>query len=148
MGSVIQSFLWPTSNVLLATWIVLILMYTLVESNFLIVKSLLLGSKRVGISLPTIFSEEIFNSSNLASSLCLPHQAMSIRLAGLALMPLGTLCDITKIILDKSGYVISGIFFVLMNLITWWFWFCIIPWVAVVGFVLSLASGVCFALIE
>jgi len=143
-----QSFLWPFHNAMLSIWIVLIFIATLVESTILIIKSLILGTKRAGVGLPSIFEEEIFVASRLVTSLCQPHQAMTIRLAGLVLMPLGTLCDIVKTILDKSGYLAAAILFVFFNFITWWYWVCIIPWIAMGGLSMSFAAGACFALIE
>ena len=96
----------------------------------------------------SIFEEEIFAASRLVTSLCQPHQAMTIRLTGLVLMPLGTLYDIVKTIVDKSGYVPAALVYIFVNFITWWYWICIIPWIVGGGLSMSICAGFCFALIE
>jgi len=147
-SSIRQSFLWPFHNVMLSIWIVLIFVATLVESTFLIIKTLTLGSRNAGVNLPSIFEEEIFAASRLVTSLCKPYQAMTIRLAGLVLMPLGTLYDIVRTIVDKSGYLPAALLYIFVNFITWWYWVCVIPWIIMAGLSMSFAAGICFALIE
>jgi len=149
LPSVLRSFLWPLHNVLLSIWIALIFVSTLVGSTFLIIKSFLFGSKRMeGVLVPTIFLQELFPSSRLASTLCEPHQAISIRLCGLALIPFSAICDLTERVIEKSGYVAGGLLYVFINFMTWWYWFCVLPWVALCGIGISLAAGCCFALID
>jgi len=143
-----QSFLWPFHNVMLSIWIVIIFVATLVESTYLIIKTLIPGSRNTGDNLPSIFEEEIFAASRLVTSLCQPHQAMTIRLAGLVLMPLGTLYDVVRVIVNRSGYLPAALLYIFANFITWWYWICIIPWIVMMGLGMSVAAGVCFALIE
>uniref|UniRef100_A0A7S2E1J9 ACB domain-containing protein n=1 Tax=Helicotheca tamesis TaxID=374047 RepID=A0A7S2E1J9_9STRA len=146
--AVLQSFLWPAHNVLLVVWIVLIFICTLIGSAFLTIRTILLGSKRTHVRLDQIFNDEIGPCSRVASSLCEPHQAITVRLSGLMLMPLVTLCDIARAVCDGGGQLVGGGVYVAALVITWWYWICVLPCAAFWGVFWSLMLGWCFALIE
>jgi len=147
--TVIQSFLWPLHNILLSIWVLLIFICTFFGSTVSTAKTILMGAKRTGVPLNSIFTEEITPSAKAANSLCAPHQALSIRLVGLALMPLVTICDVASGTTRTTGILTGGILLVVSSIITWWYWICVLPWLAFAGvcFVVVICGG-CFAVIE
>jgi len=146
--STLQSFLWPLHNVLIAVWILLIFVCTLVGSTTLTARTILFGSKQTGVTLPSLFTNEVIPSRSAASSLCEPHQAISVRLAGLALLPLVTVCDVSNNVAESAGYVFGGAAYIIVSGIMWWYWFCVLPWCAGMAICVAVMSGWCFALIE
>uniref|UniRef100_A0A7S4VFP5 ACB domain-containing protein n=2 Tax=Ditylum brightwellii TaxID=49249 RepID=A0A7S4VFP5_9STRA len=146
--SVLQSYLWPTHNALLVIWIVLIFICTIIGSTLLTIRTILVGSKRTNVRLESIFQDEIKPCAKVASSLCDAHQNISVRLAGLALMPLVTLIDVSSSMLDSAGVLVGGGVYVMAVLVSWWYWICVLPWVACWSVGFSLMIGWCFALID
>ena len=150
----LQSLLWPLHNVFLVVWIMVILISTLTGSGIITIKTMLLGRKRTGVALDTIFAQEIRPCQRGALSLCEPHQATSVRLLGLLLYPMRYICDFSeramKVVPFHDGaQMFSGaLFFVATSLMLWWYWFVVLPWVAIGGLVFSLNIGWCFGLIE
>lgn len=151
---VVQSLLWPLHNGLLIVWMMVIFLSTLAGSVLVTVKTMLLGSKRTGVSLETIFSQEIRPCKNGADSLTDTHQTVSVRLLGLALYPLGFLCQIPDSVAERiplnAGsqlFVASGVY-VILSTICWWYWFLVLPWISIMGLGLALSIGWCFGLIE
>jgi len=72
----------------------------------------------------------------------------------LALYPLGILYDLSdgiaaKVPMGASSqlFVASGVY-VACGAMLWWYWFCLLPWMAIGGLVLSLGVGWCFGFIE
>lgn len=151
---VFQSMLWPMHNFLLVVWMMVIFISTLVGSALVSVKTMLLGSKRTGITLGSIFSQEIRPCQHGAGSLCDDHQTISVRLLGLAIYPLGMLCRFADAVAEcvpmNAGaqlFVASGVYVVTSSAL-WWYWFIVLPWLAIVGLTLSFSVGWCFGLIE
>jgi len=151
---VIQSLVWPMHNVLLAVWMLVIFLSTLTGSALVTLKTMFLGSNRTGVSLESVFSQEIRPCKNCAASLVEAHQAASVRLLGLALYPLGFLCNLSDTlgtrIASNSGtqlFAASGIY-VACAAMFWWYWFFVLPWTAVVGLTIAFNTGWCFGLIE
>jgi len=144
----VQAYLWPIHNVLLAVWIVVIFVSTLCGSAISMVRTTLIGAKRTGVPLDRLWSEEVLPASRAVASLCEPHQAIAVRLAGLALMPFGTICDVSRSTVDKGGVLAGTVVYVFAGILTWWYWLCCLPWVAFGGVCTAATIGWCFALIE
>jgi len=151
---VFQSMLWPMHNFLLVVWMMVIFISTLVGSALVSVKTTLLGSKRTGITLGSIFSQEIRPCQHGAGSLCDDHQTISVRLLGLAIYPLGMLCRFADGVAERvpinagAQLFVASSVYVATGLALWWYWFIVLPWLAVVGLALSFSVGWCFGLIE
>ncbi len=152
--AVVQSLLWPLHNTLLAVWIKIIFLSTLTSSSVLILKTILLGSKRTGVSLECIFTQEIRPCRRGTGSLCASHQAATVRFLGLVLYPLGMMCnfaDRVRAIVplgQQSGLLFGSGAFFLASVMLWWYWYLVLPWITLVGVFSSLCTGWCFALIE
>jgi hypothetical protein len=151
---VVQSLFWPMHNVLLAIWMLVIFLSTLTGSSFIALKTMLLGSRRTGVSLENIFAQEVKPCKNCAASLVERHQASSVRLLGLALYPVGFICNIsesmgTKFISNEAAqlFAASGIY-VASAAAFWWYWFFVLPWTAMAGLTVAFNIGWCFGLIE
>lgn len=151
---VVQSLLWPLHNCLLIVWMLVIFLSTLVGSVLVTIKTILLGSKRTGVSLETIFSQEIRPCKNGADSLTETHQTVSVRLLGLALYPLGFLCDLPDSIAERipmnarSQLFVASSMYVMFVTMCWWYWFLVLPWISVMGLGIAFSTGWCFGLIE
>ena len=152
--AVVQSLLWPLHNVLLVVWILVIFISTLSGSAILTLKTMLLGSRRTGVTLESIFSQEIKPCKMCAGSLCVPHQTASVRFLGLILYPLGMICDLADHIAvktplgEQTGLSLGAGTYLLVSLMLWWYWFIVLPWVATGGVCLSFSLGWCFGLME
>ncbi len=151
---VVQSLLWPMHNFLLVLWILVIFLSTLAGSTIVTLKTMLLGSKRTGITLESIFSQEIRPCKHGAGSLCENHQTVSVRLLGLALYPLGFLCNFADSVGERIPvnpgaqlFIASGVY-VGCGLFFWWYWCLVLPWLATVGLTTAFSIGWCFGLIE
>ena len=145
---VLQAFLWPLHNVLLCTWISLILATTCLGSMAAMCRTLLLGAKRTDAPLGRLFAEEVLPSARAVESLCEDHQAVGVRVAGLALAPLMMLCDVAASAAGRAGTLAGSAVFVGTGACGWWYWTCVLPWLAVCGLCLAVMSGWCFGLIE
>ena len=146
--SVLQSFLWPLHNVLLSVWIVLIFLCTYAGSALLLGRTVLLGARSTGAPLSRIFAEEIGPAQRAAAALCEPHQAVPMRLTGLALMPYGTLCGTARSVADRAGDVAGACAYVGLAVFFWWYFLCVLPWLAFAEVAAAVGTGWCFALIE
>ncbi|KAL7437400.1 hypothetical protein ACHAXH_008684 [Discostella pseudostelligera] len=145
---VLQAFLWPVHNVFLCTWICLILATTYLGSLVMMCQTLLFGAKRTNAPLGRLFMEEVHPGARAVEALCEQHQAIGVRVAGLALMPLMMLCDLSTSVVGRMGVLAGSLVFVGMGLCSWWYWMCILPWLVVCGLCLATMSGWCFGLIE
>ena len=145
---VLQAFLWPVHNVFLCAWISLILATTYLGSVVAMCQTLLFGAKRTNAPLGRLFMEEVRPSARAVESLCEQHQVTGVRGAGLALMPLMMLCDLATGVAGRAGILGGSLAFVAAGLFTWWYWICVLPWLAVCGLCLAVMSGWCFGLIE
>jgi len=160
---VVQSILWPLHNVLLVVWILVIFLSTVTGSAILTVKTLLLGSVRTGVSLEDVFSQEIRPCKRGTASLCARHQAATVRFLGLVLYPLGMVCELACGVVEnvnvnlnggntmlgqKSGLLLGSGTYLLTTFCLWWYWFIMLPWVAIGGLIMSISFGWCFGLIE
>ncbi|KAL7501787.1 hypothetical protein ACHAWX_000356, partial [Stephanocyclus meneghinianus] len=130
---VVQAFLWPVHNIFLALWILWILTCTYLGSVAIMSQTLLFGAKRTNTPLGRVFLEEINPSARAVETLCEQHQTIGVRLTGLVLMPLMMLCDFSNSVVNQAGILAGSLFFVLMGLLTWWYWICVLPWLAMCG---------------
>ena len=146
--AVVQAFLWPVHNVLLCCWITLILTSTCLGSMAVMCQTVLFGARRTNAPLGRLLAEEVRPSARAVESLCGGHQALGVRVAGLALMPLMTLCDFAASMAGRTGVLSGSLVFVGLGACGWWYWLCVLPWLAVCGLSLALMSGWCFGLIE
>lgn len=151
---VVQSLIWPMHNILLVIWITVIFLSTLVGSALVTLKTMFLGSKRTGVSLESIFSQEIRPCKNCADSLTEAHQAATVRMLGLALYPLGFVCDFSDSLAVRlpfsSGvqvFIASGTYIV-FAVFCWWYWFLVLPSMCFVALTIAFNTGWCFGLIE
>mmetsp|Transcript_7743 Transcript_7743/g.11134 ORF Transcript_7743/g.11134 Transcript_7743/m.11134 type:complete len:270 (-) Transcript_7743:24-833(-) len=146
--TVLRSLLWPIHNCFLSIWMAFILVCTALGSGFLSLQTILFGARRTGISLEQIWSEEIRPTVNAANSLCEAHQPMSTRLVGLTLIPLGILVGWTEIVLSFTGVLFGSLSYTALYLMFTWYWFFVMPWMAVCMLWVAGISGIFFALIE
>ena len=145
---VVQAFLWPVHNIFLAVWILWILTCTYLGSVVMMSQTLLFGAKRTNTPLGRVFLEEITPSARAVESLCEQHQTIGVRLTGLVLMPLMMLCDFSNMVVGKAGILTGSVFFVGLGLFTWWYWICVVPWLAMCAVSVAVMTGWCFGLIE
>jgi len=147
---VLQAFLWPVHNVFLSIWILWILICTYLGSMVSMSQTLLFGAKRTNAPLGRLFLEEILPAARAVESLCEQHQTISVRMSGLALMPMMILCDVANGVVGRLGILVGSVVFVGMGACGWWYWLCVLPWLAVcaVAVCLAVMSGWCFGLIE
>ena len=145
---VVQAFLWPVHNIFLAVWILWILTCTYLGSVVMMSQTLLFGAKRTNTPLGRVFLEEINPSARAVESLCEQHQTIGVRLTGLVLMPLMMLCDLSNSVVGRAGILTGSVFFVGVGMFTWWYWICVVPWLAMCAVSVAVMSGWCFGLIE
>ena len=122
---VLQAFLWPVHNVFLCTWITLILATTYLGSLVMMCQTLLFGAKRTNAPLGRLFMEEVHPGARAVEALCEQHQAIGVRVAGLALMPLMMLCDLSTSVVGRMGVLAGRLVFVGMGICSWWYWVCV-----------------------
>lgn len=148
-AGVVQSLLWPTHNVLIVIWMMVIFLSTITGSAFITVKTLLLGSKRTGLTLENIFMQEIRPCRYGTQALCEPHQFATVRLLGLMMYPLGMVCQFVDSLVEKdSPLLVASTAFVSIGVFGWWYWYIVLPWLAASGIMMALSVGWCFAIIE
>ena len=119
---VLQAFLWPVHNVFLCTWIALILATTYLGSLLMMCQTLLFGAKRTNAPLGRLFMEEVHPGARAVEALCEQHQAIGVRVAGLALMPLMMLCDLSTSVVGRMGVLAGSLVFVGLGICSWWYW--------------------------
>lgn len=142
--AVLQSFLWPTHNVCLALWMVVILLYTMIGSGWTLVSTILWGSQRTGMTLAGVWADDIIPTALAVHTLCEEHQPLTVRLVGLFLLPYPTLVEHTT-----GGVLTRSILYTgLVLCVTWWYWWLVVPWLCVCMLGTALLSGGCFALID
>jgi hypothetical protein len=145
--SVIQSFLWPLHNTLLSLWMGVILDYTLLQSCIELMQTLLWGSRRTGLSLETIWRDEIQWSVTQVNVMTESHQPLTARLVGLACLPFTLLVGLVNAVAPPAQ-VPASVLFVSAVAMTWWYWCLVLPFLSSVLIFFSLIAGGNFALIE
>jgi hypothetical protein len=142
---VIQSWLWPWHNALLALWMGLIVVLTAWTSLLDLAHTLLWGSRRTGLSLSHIWKDQVQWNASSVRILTEGHQPLSARVVGLALWPVVGLVQLSN--WAPSGAP-RGVAYGVVLFLTWWYWMLTLPWLAVCMMFVALLLGNCFALIE
>jgi hypothetical protein len=145
--TVVQSFLWPVHNTLLALWMGIILDYTLLVSCYELIQILLWGSRRTGLSLLAVWRDEIQWSATQINTMTESNQPLTARLVGLACLPNTMLVGIVNALVSP-GQVPASVLFVFAVIVTWWYWSIVLPMMAAGLIFFSLVAGGNFALIE
>ena len=142
--AVVQSFLWPLHNVLLACWMSLILVSTTWTGVVDVTQTILWGSRRTGLNLVSLWKDCLVLGSKSAYSLTESHQPLTARLVGLTLLPLTWMIQATA----KLPVIWGSVAFVAIMVVTWWYWWLVLPWLGLCLLGVSIVAGNCFALIE
>lgn len=143
--AVVQSFLWPFHNVLLALWMGTILVHTALMSAWDLLQTLLWGSRRTATTLPRLWRDQVSQTANTATSLTESHQPLAARLVGLVLLPFPLLVNVLN---SMFNTVWASAAYIALLSVTWWYWWCVLPFWALCWLGISVVAGNCFALIE
>jgi acyl-CoA-binding protein len=141
---VLQSFLWPLHNCLLAAWIALILVFTCMTAGLDLVQTLLWGSRRTGLSLAGVWKDQLFTTTHAVHSLTESHQPLSARLVGLVMLPVTVITAMTS----HPPVLWGSLLYCAVMLMTWWYWCLVVPWLGLCLLGVAVGTGWCFALIE
>jgi len=142
---VLRSFLWPAHNSLLSLWMAYILVATGWTAAVELSQTIVWGSRRTGLSLDTVWKEEVVWCAQSVGTLTEPHQPLTARLTGLFLWPYGLLVSIA----NAMGAVLwKSVFYTAFLCMTWWYWLVVLPWLGMALLVLSIFAGNCFGVIE
>jgi len=151
----IQSFLWPLHNTLLVIWILLIFLSTATGTAVIAARTMIFGKTTTGTSLSEILTHEIRPLGIGARELCALHQSVGVRLLGLALYPMGMVCEMSGTCQERCNAIGEGFaacaavgVYVVVVVLLWWYWLVVLPWMAIGGVMVSVGLGWCFGLIE
>jgi len=152
LGAVVQSGLWPLHNALLAVWMALILLGTLGNAVTDLAQTVLLGSRRTGRTLASIWADDVVFGSQSVHTLTEAHQPLAARVVGLVLQPYPLAVSLAEMVQggnNNGNYLWMSCVFGLTVAFTGWYWLVALPWFLVVPVLGSaLLLGNCFALIE
>lgn len=151
--SVIQSLLWPLHNSLLAWWMGCIVVFTAWTAALDLVQTILFGTRRTGLSLQSIWNDQVLFLQQSIHSLTEPHQPVSARIVGLVVSPLSIVIRVAGILTAAESTnpmlllatCLSYCFFVTS---IWWYWVWIVPILVLVWCWAAMGTGFCYALIE
>lgn len=145
-NAVLQSFLWPLHNSLLALWMMLILVLTLMESVWNILQIVVWGARRTGLSLTRVWDHDLRLWEQCQVNMCETHQATTCRLVGLFLLPVSfVLRNLKRFV---GSMTLASTLFGAMAMMTWWYFVFVLPWLAFIVLGTACSSGACFALIQ
>lgn len=145
IAAVLQSALWPLHNTLLAVWMGWILITSVLTSAVEFFKTILLGSRRTGRTLTSIWTDDVVFASNSVHTLVETHQPVSARVVGLVLQPLPVIASVLSF--DQPLWV--AVLYTMATVATWWYWILLLPWFfTVVMLGTATLLGGCFGLIE
>ena len=149
-ATVVQSFLWPLHNISLAAWMLLILIFTSTASALSLLTTILWGSRRTGLSLVKIWTDEIQPCATAVHTLCQGHQPISVRVMGLLLLPYTAIVEglCLGLVEPLAGSLVNSLVYTVIMATTWWYWLLVIPFIEAGIYVSAFWSGFCFALIE
>lgn len=142
---VVQSFLWPLHNCLLAEWMGVILVYTAWTAGLDLLSTLLWGSRRTGLSLLGVWKDQVSFGAQSVSTLTESHQPLSARLVGLVMLPLTALVGLASM---PPPVVWASLLYIVLLAGTWWYWMMVLPALAAGLLGMAVVAGNCFALIE
>lgn len=145
LAAVLQSALWPIHNALLSVWMGWILMAAVMSGALELAKTVLLGSRRTGRTLESVWTDDVVFASTAVHTLTEAHQPVSARVVGLLLQPLPVLTHVLSGLPPlwmAAAYTVAVV-------MTWWYWMMLVPWCLVVVMLgTSVGLGGCFGLIE
>jgi acyl-CoA-binding protein len=176
VGVTVQSYLWPFHNVLLSTWMTVILTYMITSTSIQCMSTILLGSRRTGLTLHTIYHEQILFICQSIYTIMESHQPVSVRCIGLLFLPYTFLLRVLRTINptlattttsspsqppdtssasssvnSNSLLLVSCSAYSILIGMTIWYWLWIVPCLVIFGmdYICSiLLLGPCFAIIE
>lgn len=148
LGCVLQSALWPLHNVLLSIWMGMIVISSVFSSSLELTKTILLGSRRTGRTLMSIYKDDVVFCSTSVGTLTESHQPVSARVVGLVLQPLPIVVGLLKVV-SQDHILWMSLLFSAFGFCTWWYWMLVLPWFfVVVMFGTAVLLGNCFGVIE
>lgn len=145
-NAVLQAFLWPLHNSLLSLWMLIILVLTLLEGSWNILQIVVWGARRTGLSLTRVWDHDLGLWQHCQVGMCEAHQATTCRLVGLVLLPVSYTLSFLKRFVKSTTLAAS--LFVILNMVGWWYFVLVLPWLAACLLGAACTSGVCFALIQ
>eukprot|EP00934_Nitzschia_sp_Nitz4_P002713 Nitzschia sp. Nitz4//scaffold47_size129522//55386//56478//NITZ4_003550-RA/size129522-snap-gene-0.197-mRNA-1//-1//CDS//3329552797//2703//frame0 len=145
-NNIVRSFMWPLHNSLLSLWMLCILVLTMVEFCATMGQILLWGSRRTGLSLDRVWGHDFPLLVQCIQAMCEPFQATTCRLVGLVLLPVSYGFQLETQVIKSNTLASSLCIAAIVS--TWWYFLLVLPWLSTCLIGTSLASGVCFALIE
>jgi acyl-CoA-binding protein len=147
-AQVLQSFLWPVHNLLLALWMEYILVSTAWNAAVELMQTIVWGSRRTGLSLECIWKDQVSWSAQTVSTLTEGHQPVTARLIGLQVWPFGFLVGLSQAGSPYVSILWQSLLYTSLLCMTWWYWLCVVPWMGGCLLAGAVISGCCFALIE
>jgi hypothetical protein len=148
VGAVLQSFLWPLHNALLAVWMGLILIAAIVGAAATLAQTVLLGSRRTGRTLVSTWNDEVVFAANSVHTLTESHQPVAARVVGLLLQPLPMAVQLTRAVGQDQALWMAGLYTTFV-VCTAWYWVIVLPWfLTVVMLGTAMLLGNCFGVIE
>jgi len=160
-AAVVQSFLWPVHNSFLALWMGFILVTTAWGAAIALVQTVVLGSRRTGLSLQAIWRDQVQFVAQSLRTLTEQHQPLTARVMGLLLLPLSLLIQFAGILTstedsevgdvgNANSMILLGTSFLFCGTLvcTWWYWYLFLPVLVIFWLAIALVAGQCFALIE
>lgn len=143
--SVVQSFLWPLHNCFLSVWMAYILVATAVTAAWEMLQTVVWGSRRTGLALEAVWKDQVQWTAQSARTLTESHQPLTARLMGLVLWPYTVLV----VVAAMPGQVLwQAVAFCLLLGASWWYWFLVLPTLALWLLGAAVLAGNCFGLIE
>ena len=144
-AAVIQSLLWPLHNSFLALWMGMILVSTAWTAALELLQTVLLGSRRTGLSLQAVWKDQVQFMASSVHTLTETHQPLTARLMGVWLLPLTVIVHVSGL---PGMPVANAILYSAALAVTWWYWFLVLPGVVFWWLGAAVMVGCCFALIE
>ena len=143
---VLRSFLWPTHNSLLSLWMAYILVATAWAAAVELCQTLVWGSRRTGLTLDIIWTEQVVWCAQSVTSLVEPQYALTTRITGLFLWFLTLLTSLAN---TPTSIVWKSVLYITFLCLTWLYWLVLLPFLGVGLLYLSLfLVGNCIAVIE
>ena len=126
-----------------------------------LLQTVLLGSRRTGMTLESVWNDQVQFVAQSVHVLTESHQPLNARLMGLCLLPLTVLIQMASLLLsssssssnepESSGSIMllgTSLLYCGALTTTWWYWFLVLPFLMGWWITAAFVSGQCFALIE
>lgn len=144
-SEVVQSFLWPLHNCFLSLWMTYILVITAWTAAGEMLQTVIWGSRRTGLSLESVWKDQVKWTAQSARILTESHQPLTVRLMGLILWPY---CLLVMFASSPGQILWQAVAFCLLLGVSWWYWFLVLPTLSLWLLGAALLAGNCFGLIE